>query len=112
MDAMPPSPPDVLGPEPVVLTGLKDIAHLVRTDRVHVLVVSAHLFPLQMGYKESLGHRGIVFTVIERQGETRPMSLPGGTALPPPILSQAEAPPCSNGQNASYTAAVRSGLVS
>lgn len=47
MDALSSSPVDVLGANPVVLVGIKDIAHLVGANSVHVLVVSAHLFPLQ-----------------------------------------------------------------
>lgn len=37
---------DVGGEQPVVLAGLKHVAHLVRADGVEVLVVAAHLLPL------------------------------------------------------------------
>lgn len=46
VDALCRPPVDVGGEQPVVLAGLKDIAHLVRADGVEVLVVPAHLLPL------------------------------------------------------------------
>lgn len=46
VDAQRSSPVDVSGEQPVVLTGLEHVAHLVCPDGVEVLVVAAHLLPL------------------------------------------------------------------
>lgn len=48
VDALRPAPIDEGGEEPVVLTGLEDVTHLVRPDGVEVFVVAAHLLPLWM----------------------------------------------------------------
>lgn len=47
MDALGPSPPDVLGAHPVVLIGIEDVAYLVGADGVHVLIIATHLLPLE-----------------------------------------------------------------
>lgn len=49
VDAVSPAPVDEGGEQPVVLVGLEDVAHLVRTDGVEVLVVATDFFPLQKG---------------------------------------------------------------
>lgn len=46
VDALCRPPVNVSGEEPVVLAGLKHIAHLVCPDGVEVLIVPAHLLPL------------------------------------------------------------------
>lgn len=46
-------PVDVCGEQPVVLAGLKHVAHLVCSDGVEVLIISAHLLPLGI-----IGKRG------------------------------------------------------
>lgn len=47
MDALGPPPPNVLGAHPVVLIGIEDVAHLVGADGVHILIIAAHLLPLE-----------------------------------------------------------------
>lgn len=47
MDALGAPSVDVLGPNPVVLAAVKDVAHLVRTDGVHVFIVATDFFPLK-----------------------------------------------------------------
>lgn len=49
VDAVSSTPVDERGEEPVVLVGLEDVAHLVRTDGVEVFVVATDFFPLQKG---------------------------------------------------------------
>lgn len=46
VDALCCSPVYVSGQQPVVLAGLEHVAHLVRSDGVEVLVITAHLLPL------------------------------------------------------------------
>ena len=47
VDALRRPPVDVSGEEPVVLAGLKHVAHLVRPDGVEVLIIAAYLLPLR-----------------------------------------------------------------
>lgn len=47
VDPLSSRPRDPVCPEPVVLIGLQDIAHLVRPDGDVFLIHNAHLFPLQ-----------------------------------------------------------------
>lgn len=53
VDAVSSTPVDERGEEPVVLVGLEDIAHLVRSDGVEVFVVATDFFPLQKGEGKS-----------------------------------------------------------
>lgn len=57
VDALCPAPIDKGGEEPVVLTGLEDVAHLVRPDGVEVFIVAAHLLPLQTETEHTHTHK-------------------------------------------------------
>lgn len=64
MDALSSSPVDVLGANPVVLVSIKDIAHLVGANSVHVLVVPADLFPLQEKLKGMFTQRIFIYIYL------------------------------------------------
>lgn len=63
IDALRSAPIDEGGEEPVVLTGLEDITHLVGPDGVEVFIIAAHLLPLRKKRRrQKRGH--IAFLVI------------------------------------------------
>ncbi|TNN55895.1 hypothetical protein EYF80_033894 [Liparis tanakae] len=47
VDALRSTPVDEGGEQPVVLTGVEDVAHLVGPDGVEVFIIATHLLPLQ-----------------------------------------------------------------
>lgn len=47
MNSLGTTPADVFGTYPVVLTIIKDVAHLVCSDGVHVFIIAANFFPLE-----------------------------------------------------------------
>lgn len=54
MDTLSTTATDVFGPDPVVLAAIKDIAHLVCSDGVHIFIVSTNFFPLEESQETEL----------------------------------------------------------
>lgn len=47
MDALSTAAADEFGAYPVVLAAVEDIAHLIRSDGVHVFIIATNFFPLE-----------------------------------------------------------------
>lgn len=65
MDTLSTTAANILGAYPVVLAGIKDVAHLVSSDGVHVLIIAANFFPLEDRQQKTID--AVAITTVQKE---------------------------------------------